>query len=62
MSRTTGLVTINPAPSPGVNVTAGFLYDVEVRFESDDAFDGIVQTFQVSGYANLTLVEIRSCD
>ena len=48
VSRTTGIVTFDPAPPPGVSVTAGFLFDVEVRFESDTAFDGIVQTFSVS--------------
>lgn len=61
VDRLTGLVTFVDAPGPGVVLTAGFLYDVEVRFDSDDAFDGIVQTYGVSGFADITLTEIRPC-
>lgn len=62
VSRPGGEVTFNAAPTPGQSITAGYLYDVEVRFESDDAFEGIVQSYAVSGYASLTLVEVRPCD
>lgn len=62
VDRLTGIVTFVDPPNPGVIITAGFLYDVEVRFESDDAFDGIVKTFGVSGFADITFTEIRPCD
>lgn len=62
VDRLTGKVTFDEAPPPGVVLKAGFLFDVEVRFGSDDAFDGIVQTYQVSGYADIEFVEIRPCN
>jgi uncharacterized protein (TIGR02217 family) len=51
------------APSMGHPqvITAGFLFDVEVRFESDDAFEGILRTYQVGGFADITLIEVRPC-
>jgi uncharacterized protein (TIGR02217 family) len=61
VDRLTGIITFSYAPAPGQIVRAGYLYDVEVRFESDDTFDGIVRTFSVSGFADLTLFEIRPC-
>lgn len=61
VSRTTGIVSFDTPPNPGVTIRAGYLYDVEVRFESDESFDGIVQTFGVSGFADITLVEVRPC-
>lgn len=62
VSRTTGIVTFEDPPPPGVVIRAGYLYDVEVRFESDDSFDGIVQTYGVSGFADIVFIEIRPCD
>ena len=61
VSRPGGVVQFAVPPAPGQIVRAGFLFDVEVRFESDDAFDGIVRTYQVSGFADVTLVEVRPC-
>lgn len=61
VDRLTGIVTFVDPPSPGAVITAGFLFDVEVRFDSDDAFDGIVKTFGVSGFADISLTEIRPC-
>jgi uncharacterized protein (TIGR02217 family) len=62
VSRLTGEVTFDTPPSPGHLVKAGFLFDDEVRFESDDAFDGLIQTFGVSGFGDLTFVEVRPCE
>lgn len=63
VSRTTGEITFDVAPTPGQVVTAGFIFDVEVRFASDDAFDGIVETYgQMAGFADLEFVEVRPCD
>jgi uncharacterized protein (TIGR02217 family) len=61
VSRPGGVITFTPAPAPGLEVTAGFLFDVAVRFEADDSFDGIVQSFQVSGFSDLSFVEVRPC-
>jgi uncharacterized protein (TIGR02217 family) len=61
VSRPGGVVTFTPAPKAGLVVTAGFLFDVAVRFEADDSFDGIVQSYQVSGFSDLTFVEVRPC-
>lgn len=61
VSRTTGEIVFSYAPSPGQIIRAGYLFDVEVRFESDDTFDGIVKTFSVTGFADITLLEIRPC-
>ena len=62
VSRTTGQVTLSYAPAPGRVIRAGFLFDVEVRFEADDSFDGIVRTYGISGFADLALLEVRPCD
>lgn len=61
VSRTTGIVTFDTAPANGEVLTWGGYFDVPVRFESDDSFDGIVRTFGVGGFADITLLETRSC-
>lgn len=61
VSRQTGVVTLSPAPAPGMVITAGFLFDVEVRFEGDDSYDGIVRSYRVSGHADLVFHEVRPC-
>lgn len=61
VGRETGLVEFELPPSPGQVIKAGFLFDVPVRFASDTAFDGIVHTFSVGGFADVELTEIRGC-
>lgn len=61
VSRTTGIITFDVPPLAGHTLTAGFLYDVEVRFESDDVFEGIVRTWQAGGFSDITLIEVRPC-
>ncbi|MEG1028466.1 MAG: DUF2460 domain-containing protein [Brevundimonas sp.] len=61
VNRTTGIVTITPAPAEGMVITAGFLFDVEARFEGDDSYDGIVRSWRVSGHADLVFHEVRPC-
>jgi len=61
VSRTTGIITFDVPPDNGAVITAGFLFDVEVRFGGDDSFDGIVQTYGVSGFADIDLFEVRTC-
>ncbi len=61
VDRGTGIVTFDTPPIIGHVLTAGFLFDCEVRFESDDAFEGILRTWQAGGFADLTLIEVRPC-
>jgi uncharacterized protein (TIGR02217 family) len=59
--REGGQVILDHAPPIGAVVTAGFLFDVQVRFMADDSFDRIVSAFQVDGFADLDFVEVRPC-
>lgn len=61
VTRPGGAVQFDVPPANGHAITAGFLFDVEVRFESDDAFEGILQTWQAGGFADITLIEVRPC-
>lgn len=61
ISRPGGVVTFSSPPPGGLPVRAGFYFDVQVRFEADDTFDGIVQSWKLAGFANLTFVEERAC-
>ena len=61
VTRYGGQVIFDTPPPAGRLITAGFLFDVEVRFEADNAFDGIVSTFSLGGYADIPLVEVRKC-
>lgn len=61
VSRYGGVITFNSPPTNGHAIRAGFLFDCEVRFESDDAFEGIVRSYQVAGFADVPLVEVRPC-
>lgn len=54
------IVFVNP-PANGAIIRAGYLFDCIVRFENDTSFDGIVRTFGVGGFADITLLECRSC-
>ena len=61
VEREGGIVEFDTAPDPGDVLTWGGLFDVNVRFEADDSFDGMVRTYQVSGFADMTLLEIPLC-
>lgn len=61
VSRGSGVIEFDHAPHPALRITAGFLFDVEARFEADDSYDGIVRSYRVSGHADLTFVEVRPC-
>lgn len=62
VSRNGGVVTFADPPGVGAVLTAGFLFDLEVRYESDDTFNGIMRTFGVSGFADIPLQEVRYCE
>ncbi len=55
---TGGKVVLSPAPSPGANVTAGFLFDVPVRF-AEDRLDVTGAAFAAGEAPSVPLVEIR---
>lgn len=61
VTRPGGLVVFAAPVAADVTLSAGFLFDVCVRFESDDSFDGIVKSFGVAGFSDLTLIETRVC-
>lgn len=61
VSRPGGIITFDTPLTVGHTLTTGFLFDVEVRFESDDAFEGILRTWQAGGFADITLIEKRPC-
>lgn len=61
VSRPGGVIQFDTPPANGVAIAAGFLFDVEVRFESDDALESILRTYQIGGFADITLVEVRPC-
>lgn len=63
VSRTTGEVLFDTPPllgGAGV-ITAGFLFDVEVRYENDEAVEAILRATRAAGFADLTLIEVRPC-
>lgn len=61
IDREAGTITFASPPGVGDLVTAGFLYDIPVRFESDDVFEQILKAFETDGVAGLSLWEVRPC-
>lgn len=53
----TGLVTLATAPAAGAPVTAGFWFDVPVRFDTDD-FNVDLSAFTAGEIPNVPLIEI----
>lgn len=60
--RETGELIFDHALEDGAILTAGFYFDVPVRFLADDSFDRIVSAFQVDGFSDLDFVEVRPCN
>ena len=58
VSTTTGLVTFATAPAAGIAITAGFAFDVPVRFDSD-ALDVTLDLERLGSITSIPLVEIR---
>jgi uncharacterized protein (TIGR02217 family) len=54
----TGIVTFDAAPGAGVAVTAGFEFDVPVRFDTD-ALDVTLDLERLGSITSIPLVEIR---
>ena len=55
---TTGVVTFSSPPGAGVAVTAGFEFDVPVRFDSD-VLDVVLDIERLGSIASIPLLEIR---
>jgi uncharacterized protein (TIGR02217 family) len=55
---TTGIVTLTASPAPGAVVTAGFLFDVPVRFDTD-RLDVDLSGFDAAEVSNIPLIEVR---
>jgi uncharacterized protein (TIGR02217 family) len=54
----TGLISFAVPPAVGVQVTAGFEFDVPVRFDTD-RIQTSVQSFQAGEVPNVPVVEVR---
>jgi uncharacterized protein (TIGR02217 family) len=55
---TTGIVTFTEPPGPGATVTAGFEFDVPVRFGTD-SIQSSVASFKAGEIPNVPIVEVR---
>lgn len=62
VTRQGGEVTFNVAPPIGAVLTWGGLFDLQVRFDADDTFKGMMQTFAVAGFADIPLTEVLFCE
>ncbi len=58
VDTSTGIVTFNHPPNDGERVTAGFEFDVPVRFDTDRVMVS-VSSFQAGDAPNVPVVEIR---
>ena len=61
VSRPGGVVTFDVAITAGWPVHAGFLFDNEVRYESDDAVETIAEAAGLGALADLNFVGVRRC-
>lgn len=61
VNTTSGIVTFNSAPGSAVSITAGFEFDVPVRFgaEVDLALPSTIDNFSSGSIPDIPLVEIR---
>ena len=59
ISTATGLVTFTTAPAAGVAITAGFEFDVPVRFDTD-SLDVTLDLERLGSITSIPLVEIRT--
>lgn len=58
VDRTTGIVTFATAPGARVAVTAGFLFDVAVRFDTDQ-LDVTLDIERTGSITSIPLIEVR---
>ncbi len=58
VDATTGAVTFDTAPADGVAITAGFEFDVPVRFDTD-ALDVTLDLERLGSITSIPLLELR---
>ena len=58
VDTTTGAVTFDTAPAAGVAITAGFTFDVPVRFDTD-VLDVTLDLERLGSITSIPLLEIR---
>ncbi len=58
VNPSTGVVTLQTPPPPGVPVTAGFEFDVPVRFDAD-RMEVTLESFAAGRMAAVPLIEVR---
>ena len=58
LDAATGLVTLEAAPAAGAAVTAGFEFDVPVRFDTDHLSVNMA-AFEAGDIPTIPLVEVR---
>ena len=59
VSTTTGLITFTTAPAAGAAITAGFEFDVPVRFDTD-VLDVTLDLERLGSITSIPLVELRT--
>lgn len=59
VSTTTGLITFTTAPAAGVAITAGFEFDIPVRFDTD-VLDVTLDLERLGSINSIPLVELRT--
>ncbi|MDX6806566.1 DUF2460 domain-containing protein [Terrihabitans rhizophilus] len=59
VDATTGLVTFAEPPPPGAELSAGFAFDVPVRFDAD-FLDVDLSAFEAGAIPSIPIIEIRS--
>lgn len=58
LETTTGEATLDAAPAPGATVTAGFVFDTPVRFDTD-RIEATLESFGAGRMAAVPLIEVR---
>ena len=58
VDTTTGIITFNLPPAPGLSVTAGCEFDVPVRFDTDRILTSM-STFQAGQIPTVPVIEVR---
>ncbi len=58
VNTSTGVVTFAPAPAPGAAITAGFEFDVPVRFDTD-TLDVTLDLERLGSITSIPLIEVR---
>ena len=58
VNTTTGVVTFAVAPAPGIAITAGFEFDVPVRFDTD-TLDVTLDFERLGSITSIPLIEVR---